>query len=142
MEEQIKKDELGDKSHGGLGKYDPKGNSATYQKQFIEFIYDIEVSMGTVIAFVTCEANVKKYRGRAMNKLGVSLEADFSKVQWYEKMSSHFKAKIIAEKEGEKLEFANRYIPITEPVRDLINIDFEKYSAEPYKRLADILETL
>jgi len=80
------------------GNYSASGSSAHYKNDLIEFIDNIERMYGTVVAYLACESNVIKYRGRAGKKEGVPVEKDIVKAQWYETCGQYLR---------EKIDFAN-----------------------------------
>jgi len=118
------------------GNYDKAGNSQHYQKQFIEFIYDIELSFGTVIAALVCESNVLKYNNRV--KEGVPFSKDKAKAQWYTNVAKHFREKAAKHQQGEKIEFGNKFINISGPVRKLLQCDNEIFDKNSYISLEEI----
>jgi len=105
------------------GQYDTNGNSEHYQKQFMEFIRNIERLYGTVMAYMVCISNIDKYAGRAGEKEGVPAEKDLIKKSWYTKASVHFKKKIEAERNGTVAEGRNVFVHMPEEVIDVIIAD-------------------
>jgi hypothetical protein len=140
MEKEIKEDKLGDQAHGGLGKYDDKGNSAHYQSQFMEFVRMQERTLGTIGAYIVCVTNVDKYSQRAGLKAGVLSDADLTKRNWYLKAAKHFKAKIDAYKKGVSLlPGRNAYVSMCEEFKDLLRAELS-IEGENYVPLAKAIE--
>lgn len=90
---EVQSKELKDTSKDG-GNYSATGSSAHYRDNLVEYIDDIELQHGTLVAYLVCEAQVSKYRGRAGKKAGVTIEKDMVKAQWYEACAKYLKEKI------------------------------------------------
>lgn len=86
-----KEDKLGGKDGGN---YSATGSSSHYKNDLIEFIDNIERMFGSVTAYLTCESNVIKYRGRAGKKEGVPADKDLVKANWYEACGQYLREKI------------------------------------------------
>jgi len=76
---EMKKEDQFNSKDGG--KYSATGSSAHYKDSLIEFIDDVELQYGTVIAYITCLTNVTKYRNRAGKKEGVTADKDLVKAK-------------------------------------------------------------
>jgi len=120
MEKEKRQDALGGQDGGN---YDDKGNSAHYQKQFMEFVRAQERLYGTIVAHLVCIANVDKYNQRAGVKEGVPASKDLTKRDWYQKAARHFKLKIEAHQNGFIATNRNAYVPMAEEVKDLICLE-------------------
>ena len=97
----IEKHVEGNKADPGLGStdggaYSSTGSSDHYKSQLIEYIDDIEHQHGTLVAYLVCETQVTKYRGRAGKKVGVTIEKDMVKANWYQACAQYLKDKLEA----------------------------------------------
>jgi len=88
------------------GSYDANGSAAHYKDTgyLLEFMQDIEYSHGTKIAYIVSEAMSKKYRSRMGLKVGVDLEKDFIKSEFYRKLCLYYKRKIMDQKDVQPIE--------------------------------------
>jgi hypothetical protein len=116
------------------GNYSENGSSAHYKSALVEYIDDIELKHGTVMAYMACVNNTDKYRGRAGKKEGVSIEKDLVKARWYESCGQHLKGKIEAYQSGNAQSMADfwaqngcrPYIPMTAHVGELYATEIEE----------------
>jgi len=126
-------------SDGGL--YDDKGNSAHYQKSFMEFIRKQERAYGTIVAYLVCVAMVDKYAERAGEKVGVDFAKDFIKKTWYSKTANHFKQKILGAKDlNLNVNDRNNYVFLAEEVIDIIKTEVKEIKAIDYVPLSVAIE--
>jgi len=128
------------------GKYSATGSSAHYKNDLIEFIDNIERLHGTPTAYLACESNILKYRGRAGKKAGVPLDKDMIKANWYEKCAEYLREKIEIQqttkdwvKFDKKYGAGRHYINTPVQILNLIYQDFE-ISSQEFKGLGTIVD--
>jgi len=114
------------------GNYSANGSSSHYKAALVEYIDDVELQHGTVIAFITCHLQAVKYRARAGKKEGVPAEKDIVKAKWYETCSLYLREKIDVFQKGsdddvrdflDKYGHGRTYINMSPHIYDLLQSD-------------------